>query len=57
MFDLDLALRRHRRQLGRRGYVDEVFCFRYRAADQYGQVIRLAKHSPLQYMPKNKKRI
>src|SRR5262245_42840741 len=40
------ALRYHRRRLGRRWYVDEVFCFRgkhkrylYRAVDQHGQVI------------------
>jgi putative transposase len=40
------ALRRHRRRLGRRWYVDEVFCFRgkqkrylYRAVDHHGQVV------------------
>src|SRR5262245_23302344 len=40
------ALRYHRQRLGRRWYVDEVFCFRgkqkhylYRAVDQHGQVI------------------
>jgi transposase-like protein len=40
------ALHRHRRRIGRRWYVDEVFCFRgtqkcylYRAVDQHGQVV------------------
>ena len=40
------AVHRHRRRLGRRWYVDEVFCFRgkqkrylYRAVDQHGQVV------------------
>jgi transposase, IS6 family len=40
------ALQPHRRRLGRRWYVDEVFCFRgkqkrslYRAVDHHGQVI------------------
>jgi len=40
------ALFHHRRRLGRRWYVDEVFCFRgkekrylYRAIDQHGQVV------------------
>jgi transposase-like protein len=40
------ALHRHRRRVGRRWYVDEVFRFRggqkrslYRAGDQHGQVV------------------
>jgi transposase-like protein len=40
------AIHSHRRRLGRRWYVDEVFCFRggqkrylYRAIDQHGQVV------------------
>src|SRR5712692_8253279 len=40
------AVHSHRRRLGRRWYVDEVFCFRggqkrylYRAVDQHGQVV------------------
>ncbi len=40
------ACHSHRRRLGRRWYVDEVFCFRgkqkrylYRASDQHGQVV------------------
>jgi len=43
---LAAALRRHRRRVGRRWTVDEVFCFRgqrklylYRAVDEHGQVI------------------
>lgn len=43
---LAAALRRHRRRVGRKWTVDEVFCFRgqqklylYRAVDQHGQVI------------------
>ena len=43
---LAAALRKHRRRVGRRWIVDEVFCFRgqqklylYRAVDQHGQVI------------------
>jgi transposase, IS6 family len=43
---LAAALRKHRRRVGRRWTVDEVFCFRgtqklylYRAIDQHGQVI------------------
>ena len=43
---LALAARSHRRRIGRRWYVDEVFLFRgaekrylYRAVDQHGQVI------------------
>jgi putative transposase len=43
---LAAALRTHRRRVGRRGTVDEVFCFRgqqklylYRAIDEHGQVI------------------
>jgi putative transposase len=43
---LAAALRVHRRWVGRRWTVDEVFCFRgqrklylYRAADEHGQII------------------
>jgi transposase-like protein len=43
---LAAALRKHRRRVGRRWTVDEVFCFRgkrklylYRAGDEHGQVI------------------
>src|SRR5262245_8582735 len=43
---LTKALRGYRRRLGRKWYVDEVFCFRgkqkrylYRAIDQHGQVV------------------
>ncbi len=43
---LATAARRHRRRLGRRWYIDEVFLFRgtvkrylYRAVDEYGQVV------------------
>jgi putative transposase len=43
---LAAALRTHRRRVGQKWTVDEVFCFRggqklylYRAVDEYGQVI------------------
>ena len=43
---LAAALRTHRRRVGQKRTVDEVFCFRgtqklyvYRAVDEYGQVI------------------